>query len=243
MWDAAGLSRNGDDLTRAAARPASWRTPAVSDAKSAEDANLPSSRGPSWRARPARKESRGGHFRTDHPEPEPSKAKRLRRSGADSMLSRHQIERVVDLALEEDAPSATSRAGLHPGRGAGHRRPGRRERGVLAEPRCSDRHVPPRLRRQGHSAIADGETFQAGDVLASGSGPARSILQAERVALNLLQRMSGIATLTARYVEAVAGTKARGSTPARPHRAPCAGTSCRASAAAATTTGTRCPTP
>ena len=59
------------------------------------------------------------------------------------------------------------------------------------------------------NALADGATFQAGDVLASVSGPARSVLQAERVALNLLQRMSGIATLTARYVAAVAGTKAR----------------------------------
>jgi nicotinate-nucleotide pyrophosphorylase (carboxylating) len=41
------------------------------------------------------------------------------------------------------------------------------------------------------------------------TGSARSILTAERIGLNFVQRMSGIATLTAKYVEAVAGTKAR----------------------------------
>ena len=46
-------------------------------------------------------------------------------------------------------------------------------------------------------------------VLATVDGPARAILQAERVALNFVQRMSGIATLTAQYVSAVAGTRAR----------------------------------
>lgn len=44
--------------------------------------------------------------------------------------------------------------------------------------------------------------------LAQVGGPARALLTAERVALNLLQRMSGIATLTRRYVDAVAGTRA-----------------------------------
>lgn len=58
-------------------------------------------------------------------------------------------------------------------------------------------------------AVADGEAFQAGDTLATVSGPARSVLQAERVALNFVQRMSGIATLTAAYVAEVAHTDAR----------------------------------
>jgi nicotinate-nucleotide pyrophosphorylase (carboxylating) len=57
--------------------------------------------------------------------------------------------------------------------------------------------------------IADGDTFEAGAVVASVSGNARAILRGERVALNLVQRMSGIATMTARYVAAVAGTNAR----------------------------------
>lgn len=56
---------------------------------------------------------------------------------------------------------------------------------------------------------ADGTRFASGDVLARVDGTARAVLRAERIALNLSQRMSGIATLTSRYVEAVAGTAAR----------------------------------
>lgn len=55
----------------------------------------------------------------------------------------------------------------------------------------------------------DGERVQAGGVLARVRGRARSILAGERVALNFLQRLSGTATLTARYVDAVEGTGAR----------------------------------
>jgi nicotinate-nucleotide pyrophosphorylase (carboxylating) len=55
----------------------------------------------------------------------------------------------------------------------------------------------------------DGDSPVKGDVLADIAGDATFLLQGERVALNLLQRMSGIATLTARYTEAVQGTKAR----------------------------------
>ena len=57
--------------------------------------------------------------------------------------------------------------------------------------------------------VHDGEHFAAGDVLADISGPARAVLQAERVALNFTQRLCGIATLTAQYVAETAGTKAR----------------------------------
>jgi len=56
---------------------------------------------------------------------------------------------------------------------------------------------------------ADGEGFEAGTVLAEVSGPARSVLQAERIGLNFVQRMSGIATLTARFVAEAADTRAR----------------------------------
>lgn len=57
--------------------------------------------------------------------------------------------------------------------------------------------------------VRDGAAFETETVLARVEGSARAVLRAERVALNLTQRMSGIATLTARYVEAVAGTHAR----------------------------------
>lgn len=57
--------------------------------------------------------------------------------------------------------------------------------------------------------IDDGGAVEAGGVIARVSGEARALLTAERTALNFLGHMSGIATLTARYVEAVKGTKAR----------------------------------
>jgi len=55
----------------------------------------------------------------------------------------------------------------------------------------------------------DGCRVKKGDIITEVSGSLFNILQAERVALNLFQRMSGIATLTAKYVEAVRGTKAK----------------------------------
>jgi len=55
----------------------------------------------------------------------------------------------------------------------------------------------------------DGQAFRNGDILAEVEGRAAVLLKAERTALNFLQRMSGIATETRKYVDAVAGTKAR----------------------------------
>jgi nicotinate-nucleotide pyrophosphorylase (carboxylating) len=55
----------------------------------------------------------------------------------------------------------------------------------------------------------DGDALDAGQAVASIAGPLRAILAAERVMLNFICHLSGIATLTRRYVEAVAGTKAR----------------------------------
>ncbi|MGW8312798.1 MAG: carboxylating nicotinate-nucleotide diphosphorylase [Desulfuromonadales bacterium] len=56
--------------------------------------------------------------------------------------------------------------------------------------------------------VSDGQAVRKGDVLAWIKGDAAVLLQAERVALNLLQRMSGIATMTAAFVRQVAGTEA-----------------------------------
>jgi nicotinate-nucleotide pyrophosphorylase (carboxylating) len=55
----------------------------------------------------------------------------------------------------------------------------------------------------------DGDHFAQGALLATVYGPARGILLAERVALNFVQRLSGIATLTAKYVREAAGSRAR----------------------------------
>lgn len=60
-----------------------------------------------------------------------------------------------------------------------------------------------------HPLSVEGQWLTAGERIAEIAGPTRSLLTAERTALNFLQRMSGIATTTARYVKAVEGTKAR----------------------------------
>lgn len=57
--------------------------------------------------------------------------------------------------------------------------------------------------------LGDGMAVEAGQTLATVTGNARALLSAERVALNYLGRLSGIATLTRRYCDAVTGTKAR----------------------------------
>jgi nicotinate-nucleotide pyrophosphorylase (carboxylating) len=57
--------------------------------------------------------------------------------------------------------------------------------------------------------LRDGHHAKAGDVLLKISGPARPILTAERVALNFIQRLSGVATLTSKFVAAVRGTRAQ----------------------------------
>jgi nicotinate-nucleotide pyrophosphorylase (carboxylating) len=55
----------------------------------------------------------------------------------------------------------------------------------------------------------DGETAAAGDIIAAVRGRARTLLECERVSLNFLQRLSGVATLARRYADAVAHTKCK----------------------------------
>ena len=57
--------------------------------------------------------------------------------------------------------------------------------------------------------LADGDAFEVGDILATVEGDGPGILIGERVALNFLQRMSGIATMAQRYVQATQGTHCR----------------------------------
>ncbi len=65
-------------------------------------------------------------------------------------------------------------------------------------------HIDPRVNVE--LEVADGEAVVAGQVLATVAGPLRSILTAERTALNLLTHLSGVATATRAFVDAVAGT-------------------------------------
>jgi nicotinate-nucleotide pyrophosphorylase (carboxylating) len=64
--------------------------------------------------------------------------------------------------------------------------------------------------------IAEGAKVRKGDILGEVSGRTRVLLAGERVSLNILQRLSGIATLTSSFVDAVAGTGQRSSIHGRP---------------------------
>ncbi|HBX70647.1 MAG TPA: carboxylating nicotinate-nucleotide diphosphorylase [Chloroflexi bacterium] len=66
--------------------------------------------------------------------------------------------------------------------------------------------IDPQIRFE--TLVGEGQRVQSGAVLAKISGPARALLTAERTALNFLGRISGIATFTREFVEAVAGTGA-----------------------------------
>jgi len=61
----------------------------------------------------------------------------------------------------------------------------------------------------GYAALSDGKAFKRGDVLAELNGLTRGVLSAERTALNFVQHLSGIATLTAAFVKEVSDTNAR----------------------------------
>jgi nicotinate-nucleotide pyrophosphorylase (carboxylating) len=125
------------------------------------------------------------------------------------MLTDDAIDLVVQAALREDAPwgDVTSET-LIPEEATATAHLVAREPGVLAGTRvllATVRAVDPLI--EVSVATEDGRRFSAGDTLAVLRGSARGILRAERVALNLLQRLSGIATLTARYVDETAGTR------------------------------------
>ena len=121
------------------------------------------------------------------------------------------IERLIDFSLEEDIdkgditteiliPSSLAIRGLVVSRSAG----------VLAGidvARLVFHKVDKEIEFK--SVVEDGEYLKSGSMIANINGPASSILIAERTAINYLQRLSGIATETARYVEAVEGYSTR----------------------------------
>lgn len=122
----------------------------------------------------------------------------------------HATEALVRMALLEDAPwgDITSEA-VVPENAQIRAELVAREAGVL----CGEDVFSTAMSLAGAPGVQfrrrDSESFSTGEVLATIEGPARAILRAERVALNLVQRLSGIATLTAKYVAETAGTKVR----------------------------------
>jgi len=119
------------------------------------------------------------------------------------------IEDDVQRALAEDIGSGDLTAQLVPDVGA-HAELLTREDAVL----CGTAWVDELFRRLDTRVHVtwlkrDGERIAAGDVIARLNGPARTLLTGERGALNFLQTLSGTATLTARYVEALRGTRSK----------------------------------
>src|SRR5699024_4981778 len=198
MWSRAGPLRIGAQLDELAGTPATSRAPdpAAADPLPAHDDRklLGLARRPPSPAR-----------RPEHP-----------RTGGPRMLTpapalpTARIEAVVSAALAEDAPWGDLTAEVFlPAEATARAELTAREPGVLAGIdvfAAAFRLTDPAVRVR--ALAADGDRFAAGDVLATVTGPARAVVQAERVALNLLQRMSGIATLTRRFVDAVEGTGA-----------------------------------
>ena len=121
------------------------------------------------------------------------------------MLTRLVIEDAVRRALMEDAPTGDITAATTiPTDETATAMLSARENGVFsgAEVFTAAFHeVDPGI--QVTMRIKDGERFTAGDMLATIHGNARGMLTAERVALNFTQRMSGIATMTRAFVDAV----------------------------------------
>jgi len=122
-----------------------------------------------------------------------------------------EIDPLIDAALREDMPSGdiTSES-LIPEDSRSRAVFLAKEEGVLAGIGVA-RRVFGRIDPGVHfrAFLRDGAAFAAGDVLAEVRGRSVSILKGERTALNFLQRLSGIATKTRRFVEAVAGTGTR----------------------------------
>ncbi|MBU6298624.1 MAG: carboxylating nicotinate-nucleotide diphosphorylase [Alphaproteobacteria bacterium] len=122
------------------------------------------------------------------------------------------LEPIVRRALEEDlgrAGDITSELVIPPERNAAARLVARKPGTIagLNVAQAAFHLVDPALAFR--FEIQDGDEANAGTGLATVEGPARSILSAERVALNFVGHLSGIATVTANLVKAVAGTKAR----------------------------------
>ncbi|UXN70039.1 carboxylating nicotinate-nucleotide diphosphorylase [Devosia neptuniae] len=127
-------------------------------------------------------------------------------------LPRLLVERAVAAALEEDlglAGDLTSQATLAPDAVATASLSAR-EAGVIAGLDLAAAAF--RLVGDGvvfTPALSDGDRVAAGGLVATVSGPARLVMSAERVALNFLNHLSGVASLTRIYADAVAGTDAQ----------------------------------
>ena len=232
MWTYAGLLRKSPPSAKASPPrpsatplsqilPAKIR-PAAASPKPSPSAALPT---PSSTAALARDKSRGAHFRTDYPHPStafehsliyaqsPKIHQNQYLAGRRPVLMkprRDAVDTIVRMALLEDAPwgDLTSQT-LIPATATVTAQLVAREPGVF----CGQDIVTAAFLSPTPPSPPTSISLMAklcpGAIIATIKGPARGILQAERVALNFAQRLSGIATLTAAYVPKTEGTHAR----------------------------------
>ncbi|GAB1403013.1 carboxylating nicotinate-nucleotide diphosphorylase [Lentimicrobium sp.] len=121
------------------------------------------------------------------------------------------LDQIVELALAEDigAGDYTSLSTI-PENAMGKAKLLVKEKGVLSGIEVAAKvfeHVEPAIKM--HRLLKDGDQIKPGDVVFTVEGSSAALLQAERLALNFMQLMSGIATYTARYVEELKGLKTK----------------------------------
>jgi len=124
-------------------------------------------------------------------------------------MPRNELRAIVERALAEDAPTGDLTASLVVPEGATCRAELRaKARGVVAGSAAAQASFDVAVDQDGLGPVEvawhvhDGSTVEAGAVLATIEGPARTILRAERIAINLLAHLSGVATLTRAFVDA-----------------------------------------
>jgi len=126
-------------------------------------------------------------------------------------LDIRQVRPLIRMAMEEDlgGGDVTTNLLFQDGTRAKARVVSREEIVVAGLPVVEEilRQYDERLKMTAY--FQDGQSAHVGNKLATIEGPLRSMLSVERVMLNFLQRLSGIATTTSRYVRAIKGTKAR----------------------------------
>ena len=127
------------------------------------------------------------------------------------LLNTDEIRRAVQAALAEDiGPGDATTLATVPAEAQARAVMVAREPitvAGLAFAEAAFRELSPTVRFD--QSARDGQSVTAGSNLLRISGPARALLTAERVALNFVQRLSGVATLTAQFVEAIRGTRAQ----------------------------------
>jgi nicotinate-nucleotide pyrophosphorylase (carboxylating) len=126
-------------------------------------------------------------------------------------MGTHEFDAIIDAALREDMPEGdiTSESVI-PAGAISEAVFLAKEDGILAGLPVARRvfeKIDPAV--EFVEKFQDGAAFKRSDILARLKGPTSALLKGERTALNFLQRLSGIATATRRFVDAVAGTKAK----------------------------------